>query len=474
MQQRPYYFSWLIAATDIVLINLALAAAYYVRYRLQWFRDVDPVFDNPFSAYLPFSILLTVVLIFGFRAEGLYAARRGRSWLDEMSRVANGITTAIFILWAITFATRPLVYSRLMFGYAAILIAVFLGLSRLAQRAVLARLRKQGRFLDRTLIVGAGEVGRAVMRTTVARPDLGYGVVGFVDDDPERNSTDIGPFKAFGGLGCFEDVLRREKVAEVIITLPWSNHERVLDLVRTCESVGVRARVVPDLFQLSLSRVDVDDLGGIPLIGLKQAAISPWGRVAKRSLDLAVATLGLVPALVTGLLIALAIKLDSPGPVLFRQQRIGVDGQPFFIYKFRSMRPGAEAEQAALADFNEATGPLFKIRNDPRLTRLGTFLRRTSLDELPQLVNVIRGEMSLVGPRPPIPAEVEQYRPWHRQRLQVPPGLTGLWQVSGRSDLSFDEMCLLDIYYIENWSLRMDLMILLRTVPRVLRGNGAY
>jgi exopolysaccharide biosynthesis polyprenyl glycosylphosphotransferase len=465
---------WIIAFSDIVLVNAAFFAAYLIRYELQLFRELDPVFDNPFAAYYPFSVLLTVVLLFLFTAEGLYTGQRGRSWLDEMYRVANGITTAIFILWAITFATRPAVYSRLMFGFAAILLLLFLGLSRLVQRGLLARLRARGHYLEHTLIVGADEVGRAVMRTIVARPDLGYKVVGFVDDNPAHSATDIGPFKAFGGLEQFERVLREQGVVEAIITLPWSNHGRIMELVRVCERLGVRARVVPDVFQLSLSRVDLDDLGGIPLLGIKEANISAWGRVFKRALDVVLVVLGLVPALLLGLLIALLIKLDSPGPVLFRQLRIGMDGKPFAIYKFRSMRRGAEDEQAALAEYNEATGPLFKMRNDPRQTRIGAFLRRSSLDELPQLINVARGEMSLVGPRPNIPAEVEQYSAWHRQRLQVPPGLTGLWQVSGRSDLSFDEMCLLDIYYIENWSLKMDLMILLRTVPRVLGGDGAY
>lgn len=472
--RRLHLSRWIAVAADVVLINLAFVAAYYIRYKLQWFRQVDPVFDNPLSAYWPFALLLTALLMFAFRADGLYEARRGRSWLDEMYRVGNGVTTAIFILWAITFATRPLVYSRLMFGYTAILIAVLLGLARFAQRLVAARLRARGLYLDRALIVGVGEVGRAVMRTIVARPDLGYRVVGFVDDDPEKNSTDIGPLKALGGLDRLEALLRTEQVAEVIITLPWMAHHKILDLVRNCERLGVRPRVVPDLFQLSLSRVDLDDLGGIPLIGIKEATISRWGRVAKRAMDLAITLASLVPALLAGMMIALAIRIDSPGPILFRQQRIGVDGKRFSIYKFRSMKLGAEVEQAALAERNEATGPLFKMRSDPRLTRLGGFLRRSSLDELPQLINVLRGEMSLVGPRPNVPAEVEQYQPWHRQRLEVPPGLTGLWQVSGRSDLSFDEMCLLDIYYIENWSLRLDLMILLRTVPRVVGGAGAY
>jgi exopolysaccharide biosynthesis polyprenyl glycosylphosphotransferase len=186
------------------------------------------------------------------------------------------------------------------------------------------------------------------------------------------------------------------------------------------------------------------------------------------------ASVGLVLGAPFLTLISLAIRLDSPGPVIFRQTRVGAGGKWFEMYKFRSMRQGAEAELEELRDLNEADGPLFKIYDDPRLTRVGRFLRHTSLDELPQFLNVLRGEMSLVGPRPPLPAEVDGYVEWHKKRLEVRPGMTGLWQVSGRSMLSFDEMVLLDIYYIENWSLWLDLKILLRTVPQVLFGNGAY
>jgi exopolysaccharide biosynthesis polyprenyl glycosylphosphotransferase len=196
--------------------------------------------------------------------------------------------------------------------------------------------------------------------------------------------------------------------------------------------------------------------------------------VLKRALDVVFALLIL---LINGpilLLSALLIRLESAGPVLFKQTRIGEKGRPFTIYKFRSMYHGAEEQVEALRTLNEASGPLFKIRDDPRITRVGKWLRRTSFDEMPQFLNVLRGEMSVVGPRPALPAEVTQYQHWHLQRLEVQPGITGLWQISGRSDLSFDEGCLLDIYYIENWSVPLDIIIMLRTIPRVLFGSGAY
>jgi exopolysaccharide biosynthesis polyprenyl glycosylphosphotransferase len=225
---------------------------------------------------------------------------------------------------------------------------------------------------------------------------------------------------------------------------------------------------------MSLSRVDVNDLGGIPIIGVRKTVIGRWQRAVKRLMDVALATTGGALALPFMGLIGLAIKLDSPGPVVFRQLRVGNGGRQFWCYKFRSMYEGAERDLERLRERNEADGAFFKIRDDPRRTRVGRWLRRTSLDELPQLYNVLRGEMSLVGPRPPLSSEVAQYEAWQMRRLEVAPGITGLWQVSGRSGVSFDEACLLDIYYIENWSPLLDIKILLRTIPKMLTGDGAY
>ena len=225
---------------------------------------------------------------------------------------------------------------------------------------------------------------------------------------------------------------------------------------------------------MRLSHMEIEEIAGVPMIGIKEVGISGFSQFIKRMVDIVIAGAGLfLFAPLMGLL-ALMVKMESPGPVLFKQERVGKNGRPFTIYKFRSMVDGADYQKEALQAFNEADGPLFKIRNDPRMTRLGKLMRRLSVDELPQLYNILVGDMSLVGPRPPIPAEVEQYTDWHKRRLEIAPGLTGLSQVSGRSELSFDEMALLDIYYIENWSPALDTKILLQTIPRVIFGSGAY
>jgi exopolysaccharide biosynthesis polyprenyl glycosylphosphotransferase len=456
---------------DIVTIIVAFLAGYWVRYDLRWFLDV--AYDAPLSAYLPFLILYVILTPVFFVVDGVYRTWP-RSWMDQVYRITNATAKVTVLMLAVTFVFRPRYYSRVMLVEVGLLTIGLLALVRGAEGLAIAYLRRRGVGIKRVVIVGAGEIGRTVMRTIVARPDLGYRVVGFVDDNPEKGYTDIGRFKALGPLDNLPTILDEERPNEVIITLPWMYHRKIMGIVRECERRGVRPRIVPDLFQMSLTQVNVEDLGGVPLIGVRTVAISKGALLVKRLIDVTVAAVGLVLCAPLFLLIALAIRLDSPGPIIFRQTRVGLRGRHFEMYKFRSMHVGAEEQQDMLAAMNEADGPIFKIRDDPRLTRVGRILRRLSMDELPQLVNVLRGEMSLVGPRPPIPAEVEKYQEWHKKRLEAPPGMTGLWQVSGRSRLSFDEMVLLDIYYIENWSLWLDFKILMRTIPKVLLGEGAY
>ncbi len=465
---------WVWPVLDAALIWAVSAFSWYLRYEVQLFREVDPAFLNPFSEYMVLFASLMVIFLIIMAANGGYTARRGSSLVSEVFRVANAALISIIIIVSITFGLRPFAFSRLLFFYDGVLIVFTLGLVRAVRRQVEAQLRQRGIGVERVLIIGAGEIGRAVMRTMVARPDLGYSVVGFVDDDAVRGKTDIGRFRALGGLDGVESIIKNEKVDELIITLPSTYHLKIAALVNICERRGIRPRVVPELFQFSLNRVDVDDLGGIPLLGVKEHTLPTTARLVKRIIDVTLASLTLIFLWPLFILIAVAIRLESPGPVLFIQTRIGQHGKPFKGYKFRSMQHDAEEHLPTLTDFNEASGPLFKIKDDPRRTRVGRWLRKLSLDEFPQLINIFRGEMSWVGPRPALPSEVEKYEPWQRQRLDAPQGLTGLPQVSGRSDLSFDEACLLDIYYIENWSLSLDLTIMMRTIPQVLSGKGAY
>ena len=463
-----------LVVTDVILINIAFVLSHYLRYELQWIRAVAEAYYVPFRAYVPVSIILTLILLIVFRAEGLYDRRRGSSWLDDTYIIFTSTLVGMAIMIFIFFLYRAHFYSRLIFFYALLLIGTFLSLSRLIERQIAAALRRRGIGVDRVLIVGAGEVGRAIMRSIVARPDLGYRPVGFVDDDPKKQEGSIGPFKALGSTEGLAAILEKEAIGQVIISLPWISHRKVLQIISESERRGVRARFVPDLLQMSLSQVDTDVLEGIPLIGMKETTLTGWKIALKRFMDIAgsSAMLLLLSPLLT--IIGVAIKLDSPGPVLFRQTRLGRGARRFTCYKFRSMWEDAEEARPQLSELNEVAGPIFKIRDDPRVTKVGRIIRRFSLDELPQLINVFRGDMSLVGPRPPLPSEVEVYEDWHHERLRIPSGITGLWQVMGRSDLTFDEMVMLDLYYAENWSLWLDFKIMLRTIPTVLFARGAY
>ncbi len=469
---RRDYAPWWVILLDVAMINLAMPLAYLLRYRLQWFLDV--AFDAPYRAYLPFNLLFSFGVPLVLWVSKSYKNWRGQVWLEHVFEIINAVVITLVAALAWSFVVRPLVYSRLLLFESGVFMVMLISLDRSIAMAIQAHLRRRGIGVKRVVIVGAGEVGRRVMRTVVARRDLGYDIVGYVDDNPDKGEGKIGRFCGFGSVDNLSHLIDEHEVDEVIITLPWNYHRRILSVLRTCARRDVKARLVPDLFQLSLSRVEVGDLGGLPLIEIKEIAFSHVELAFKRVLDLVGAILLLIVGWPLFLFISIAIKLDSSGPVLFIQERVGENGEHFGIYKFRTMRVGAELQLGELLEHNEADGPLFKMRDDPRVTRVGRFLRQTSIDELPQVINVLRGEMSLVGPRPPIPDEVAQYQPWHEQRLTVPPGMTGLWQVSGRSELSFDEMVLLDLYYIEHWSPWLDLSILVRTIPQVLARDGAY
>jgi len=474
VDKRVPWFTVLMMVVDAACINVAFYLAYYLRYEIEWPTPVEDVFYAPYRFYFPVGLVLSLILLIIFKFEGLYSNKRGETWLDEFARVLNGTAAGIVGTVVVYFFYRPSVYSRLVFIYAAVLIVAVLGVNRWVKHMVLDQLRQRGIGVARVLIVGAGEVARAVIRSILARPELGYQVVGVVDDDPELGATDLGRIRGLGPVSNLTSVVRDYRVDEVIVTLPWAHHQKIVSIVGQCQQRNIRARVVPDLFQMSINHVDVQELDGIPLLGMRETSMSGLDRAMKRAVDIAGALVGLVFLAVLYIPIALAIKLDSPGPVVYSQERVGRNGRRFRIHKFRSMSVDADERLADLREKNEADGPLFKMRDDPRRTRVGKILRQFSLDELPQMINVLKGEMSLVGPRPNRPSEVARYKPWQRRRLEVSPGITGLWQVSGRSDVPFDEMVLLDIYYIENWSLSLDVKILLRTIPHVLFRNGAY
>ncbi len=471
----------LLAASDGLLIYLGLTLAYLLRYDLELGPEVAAENYVPYTEFVPIGLILAALGMMVLLLRGHYRRGRFQGFIDEAVSLAAGLTTAVAVMIVIVFAARGFYYSRLVFVYAW---TVGIGLV-VTERAILHVLRRQllrrGIGTRTVVVVGAGSAGRKVMRNILSQPKLGYKLMGFFDDASEPIDEAIlldlpqtaDPPRYLGHSQDLPAVLKGG-VDTVILALPSSSHATVYSLVEHCRSHGMEVLVVPDVYELSFDAVRLDNLSDVPLIAIKDVGIRGWRLFLKRGMDILLTLVVGCVALIPCIFIALAIKLDSPGPVLFRQRRVGKGGRVFTLYKFRSMKVGAEAERPLLEAFNEARGPIFKMRNDPRLTRVGKFIRRWSLDELPQLINVLLGQMSWVGPRPPVPEEVEKYEQWHLRRLEVTPGLTGLWQVNGRSLLSFDEMVKLDLYYAENWSLTLDVKILLRSIPAVLTGRGAF
>ncbi len=340
----------------------------------------------------------------------------------------------------------------------------------MALRSVVRAARRRGYNTRSFAVVGTGSLARTMRRRLLARPEMGFTFAGFVVDDAAQPGP---PGAVLGHLQDLAAVLEQRLIDLVVFAVSRERLHGMSEAVSICQEQGVAVKIGLDLFPEHATRLTVEDLEGLPVLSYASTPQAVLPLVAKRAFDVAASALALAVLSPLLMLVALAVRLDSPGPVLFRQRRVGLNGRQFTLYKFRSMRVGAEAERARLAALNEMDGPVFKLREDPRVTRVGRPLRRTSLDELPQLWNVLRGEMSLVGPRPPLPDEVCRYERWQRRRLSVKPGLTCTWQVSGRSEVDFRRWMELDLAYIDGWSLWADILIVLRTIPAVILGRGA-
>jgi len=335
------------------------------------------------------------------------------------------------------------------------------------------------------IVVGAGSVGCRAVEQLREYAWADIEVVGYVDDDPDKQGQRFEGVPVLGTLKQVHVLVNTYDIQDAVVALPLRAHEQLIKICRTLQGLSVRVHVIPDLFALSFPSAALEGFGGIPVIDLGRPGIYGWRRFFKRVFDSMAASLGLLFLSPLLAIVAILVKLDSPGPVLFKQTRVGENGHPFTMFKFRSMRVDADPkahrayvkrliEQNLSPEQVSGSGHRsLKMEHDPRITQIGRIIRKTSIDELPQLLNVLRGEMSLVGPRPPLPYEAELYEEWHRRRLEVPPGITGWWQVKGRNRVSFDEMVRMDLYYIENTSFWLDLKILLLTPRAVLSGRGA-
>jgi len=456
---------------DILLTGVMLRLAGVARHRLP-FGDPFPVEET----LLPLGAYLMVVAIWSvcFFLLSVYDANRVLHAVDEFQRVTAAIALATFVFAGAIYLAHYRV-PRLLFLYFFVGdLALLLGYRALVR--LLYRVRNRVRPADatRVLIVGAGSLGREVAQALNAYRWAGLQVVGFLDDDPEKQNQRVEGFPVLGTLDQAGEVVQAQRVDEVIIALPMKAHKRLVNLVAELWEHPVRVKVVPDYSALVFTRATFESLGDVPLIGLREPAIDDFHRFVKRLFDLVFTLLLLIPLLPVMGIIALLVRLDSPGPIIFKQQRVGENGKLFWMYKFRTMVPDAEARLKEVIRTTPDGAIIHKVKDDPRVTRIGRILRQYSLDELPQLFNVLKGEMSLVGPRPEMPWLVEKYEPWQRQRFSVPQGITGWWQVNGRSDKPMHLHTEEDLYYIQNYSLWLDLQILWRTIGAVLKRRGAF
>lgn len=460
MKRSELFFDAVRLPVDFLACVLAGLLAYWIRVS-PFVRQVRPVLfdvDLPLREYVGLVVAVSLFTLVVFASLGLYIMKATLRMVEELSRIVAGISLALFgvIFWM--FIRAELFNSRFILVAAWVLAILLVAGGRTVIRRLQFQLLRRGRGVHRVILVGQSPVVAGLHALFPKRPDLGYRVVAQLDrvqrDVLERLEKEYG---LDGVIRCTSDLSVEEN--------------RVL--LDFCEDHKLDFLYIPDLYEARISNVVMRTLGGYPLVELRRTPLEGWGRIWKRVLDIAGAVIGLVLLSPFFLVTALAIMADSSGPVFFRQTRVGRNKKAFEITKFRTMVKNAEQLKPQLLPQNERSGPLFKMRNDPRITRIGRVLRVARIDEFPQLFNVLRGDMSLVGPRPHLPEEIERYSRHHRKLFTIKPGMTGLAQVSGSSSLPFEKEATLDIHYIESWSPKLDLLILVRTVRRLLGDRSA-
>ena len=463
-QRVRYIYTISLLLLDALMVALAFILAYHIRRLIPW--PAELVNELPFSRYtgLMAALIFGVIVALGFYRQ--YYMPRAISRVDQFYSVFAAVSIGTMMAVAISVFTFKnsffeVDFPRAMVIYAWVFTIVLITLGRVAHQLIRSRLRDRGLGMDQLLIVGTGEVARIIIQRILWSPHLGYDLVGVVNG--ESDEEEILGVPVLGRPRDLPALIEEKAIDEVIIAMPEKGHREVVRVISYCERGRVSIKVFPDFFQFVASEADIDDLGGLPLLSIRDYAMHGYLLIFKRMMDMVGAVIGMIILSPFMLLTAIAIKLESPGPVFFVQERMGLDGKPFFMVKFRSMRQDAEKD-----------GPGWTTDDDPRRTRLGRILRKVELDEMPQFVNVLLGEMSLVGPRPEQPYYVNLFRdsvPRYMERHREKAGMTGWAQVNGlRGDTSIVERTRYDIWYTENWSILLDIKIVLRTIWQMVSG----
>jgi exopolysaccharide biosynthesis polyprenyl glycosylphosphotransferase len=468
-------YTFALIVSDGLAVGLAFRVAYFVRFELS--LDVFYLSPNPpFAFYQRLVFLLIPLWLVIFALAGLYNRQKLLGGTEEYASVFNATTAGMFTVIAVGFLDPGFIFARawllLAWGFAFL----FTSSARFFLRRVVYFFRKRGLFLSRAVIIGANNEGRSLAEQLISWKTSGLLVLGFIDEKLPAGTAVSHGLPVLGAVDSLDSLVANYSIEELILASSAdSSRDRMVEIYkRYGTSKDINVRMSSGLYEILTTGLTVKEFAYVPLVGVNKVRLTGLDQFTKMLLDYSIALLGLIILFPIFLLIGLLIKLDSSGPVIFRRRVMGVSGRQFDAYKFRTMSTNGDEILSAHPDLKAELAENHKLKRDPRITRVGAFLRKTSLDELPQLFNVLKREMSMVGPRIITSDEVEKYQKWDLNLMTVHPGITGLWQVNGRSDVSYEERVRLDMYYIRNWSIWLDLQILLQTIPVVIKGDGAY
>jgi exopolysaccharide biosynthesis polyprenyl glycosylphosphotransferase len=468
----------ILAFVDIAILVGTFQLAYWLRFQASFLPE-RPV--PSFELYFRFSFLVALIGFGMLHSSGLYRLRHLSFHIEDFFSILRAVTFTALIIMATNFILRGYIaggdietYSRLIILIAWLMSLMLLTLWRVGVAQILKQLRRRGRGLRNVIIVGTDAVAQGFYRAVKEEVDFEYRPLGFVSNGTGPDEETRRDLNILGDLQDLPSIIRAQPVNEIVLACMDMDNETLAQLIKICERADVQFSMIPGFFEILTRQMSIQEVADIPIFQLEERIFQRWGRLVKRGMDIAISLLVLVPFTPLWALIALGVRVGSKGGVFYNNARVGKGEKVFQMCKFRSMYDDADMQRRELEEHHGSADALLRLPEDTRVTPFGRVLRRFSLDEIPQLINVLRGEMSLVGPRPHIPSEVAHYMEWHKRKFDVLPGITGLTQVSGRKNLSLDEMVRLDIYYIENWSPWQDMQILLKTLPAILGGRGAY
>lgn len=471
MKKSELVFTAILVPLDALMLFLAGIAAYFLRFS-PGISDVRPIsFDLPLANYIGLVLLMIPLFVLSFAVTGLYSTKISKPLWEEFLKIVVAVSASIMVITFFTFLRREIFSSRFIFIFAWIFAIIFITLGRVVIKHIQRRIVGKYHYgVQRVLIIGVNKLTKIISREIVNRPGMGYRIIDKIEDF---------------SISELERLNKKTDFDEIIFCNPRTPYEKTLALLEFCIENRKDLKFVPAIFENRTANIEMQTIAGVPVIEFKKTPLDGWGKIEKRIFDIIGAVLAIIVFLPVMTIIAIAVKLDSRGPVIYRNERVGTKGN-FNVLKFRSMRAdycigkqfannhhSLALQEKLIEQKSVRKGPVYKIKDDPRVTRAGKLIRATSLDELPQFFNVLIGEMSLVGPRPHQPIEVAKYSRHHKKVLTIKPGITGMAQISGRSDLDFDEEVRLDYYYIENWSILLDLKILLKTPFAVLTKRKA-